>query len=136
MDHSFLGRGWGFPPAFDKGSRSVGMVAGEEDIDESLRILMGTRFLERVMRPDYGCGLRAMVFENINESTLTLLRNAIQRAVLHYEPRIDLVGIEVDKTSAKEGVLYITLDYRIRATNSRSNMVYPFYFLEGTNVSV
>ena len=111
------------------------MVAGKDDIDESLRILLGTKFLERVMQPEYGCGLKSLVFENINESTLTLLRDAIQRAILYFEPRIDLEDIEADETSANTGVLYITLNYRIRATNSRSNLVYPFYYLEGTNVS-
>lgn len=110
------------------------MVAGKEDIDESLRILMGTKLLERVMQPDYGCGLKSLVFETINESALTLLRDAIQRAVLYFEPRIDLEGVDVAE-EADKGVLYITLNYRIRSTNSRSNLVYPFYYLEGTNIS-
>ncbi len=113
---------------------SAKMVAGTEDIDESLRILLGTKFLERIMRPDYGCGLTSLVFENINGNTLTLLRDAIQRAVLFFEPRIDLESIEVDDGAVNEGKLYLTLHYKVRATNSRSNLVYPFYFLEGTNI--
>jgi len=96
---------------------------------------MGTKLLERVMRPEFGCGLRSMVFDIINETTLTQLRDTIQRAVLFYEPRIDLEGVYVDHSEAEEGRLLITLVYRIRATNSRSNMVYPFYYLEGTNLS-
>jgi len=135
MDQTFLGRGWSFPPEFNKTTKSAKMVEGEHDIDESLRILMGTKLLERVMRPEFGCGLRSMVFDIINETTLTQLRDTIQRAVLFYEPRIDLEGVYVDHSEAEEGRLLITLVYRIRATNSRSNMVYPFYYLEGTNLS-
>lgn len=134
-DKSFLGTGWSFPPEFNKNSRSVKMVSGGEDIDESLRILMATKPKERVMQPAYGCGLELLVFESINSSTLTLIRDTIKRAVLFFEPRIDLENIEIDEQRANEGVLYIKLTYTVRATNSRSNLVYPFYFLEGTNLA-
>ena len=135
MDKSFLGTGWGFPPEFDKGSKSVRMVSGEEDIVESLQILMATKLHERIMQPAYGCGLKLLVFENINETTLTFVRDAVERAVLFFEPRIDLEKIEIDESRASEGLLYIQLNYRVRTTNSRSNLVYPFYFQEGTNIS-
>jgi len=134
-DQSFLGSGWGFPPEFNMNSKAVRMVSGEEDIDESLRILMATAPNERIMQPAYGCGLKLLVFENINESTLTLIRDTIQRAVLFFEPRIDLEDIEIDEGRAYEGLLSIKLNYRVRTTNSRSNLVYPFYFQEGTNIS-
>lgn len=134
-DKSFLGTGWGFPPEFDKTAKAVRMVSKEEDIDESLRILMATLPKERVMQPAYGCGLQALVFENINESALTLIRDVIERAVLFFEPRINLEDIEIEQEHAYEGVLYIKLNYTVRTTNSRSNMVYPFYFQEGTNIS-
>lgn len=133
-DKSFLGTGWGFPPEFNKKSGTVGMVAGEEDIDESLRILIATLPKERVMQPAYGCGLKSLVFENITESTLTLVKDAIQRAVLFFEPRIDLEDIEINEEQAYGGVLYIKLHYTVRTTNSRSNLVYPFYFREATNL--
>ncbi len=134
IDKTFLGTGWGYPPEFDKNSRSVRLVSGIDDIDESLRVLMGTKPQERIMQPAYGCGLQTLIFENINESTLTLMKDAIQRAVLFFEPRIDLEEIEIDEERADEGVLYIKLIYKVRTTNSRSNLVYPFYFLEGTNI--
>lgn len=134
INNSFLGSGWGFPPEFNKHSKTVRMAAGEEDIDESLRILMATAPKERVMQPAYGCGLKSLLFETINESTITVIKDTIRRAVLFFEPRIDLENIEVDDTQAYEGVLYIELIYRVRTTNSRSNLVYPFYFLEGTNI--
>lgn len=133
-DKSFLGRGWGFPPEFDRYAQSARMVAAEEDINESLRILLATAPGERVMQPAYGCGLKQQVFETLNESTLTRIRDTIQRAVLFFEPRITLEDIELDTSAAPDGLLSITLVYVVRTTNSRSNMVYPFYFLEGTNI--
>lgn len=133
-DKSFLGSGWGFPPAFDRRSKSARIVAGEEDIKESLRILMATSPGERVMQPAYGCGLKGHVFESINENTLTVIRDTIQRAVLFFEPRISLEVVEINTAESHEGVLHIKLVYTVRTTNSRSNLVYPFYFLEGTNI--
>lgn len=133
-DKSFLGRGWAFPPEFDGGSGVARMVAGEADIAESLRILMATSPGERVMQPGYGCGLKALVFENISESAVTVVKDTIRRAILFFEPRITLEDIESDASRADEGVLILKLVYTIRATNSRSNLVYPFYFLEGTNI--
>lgn len=133
-DQSFLGSGWGFPPEFNRDASAVRMVHGAEDIEESLRILMATAPRERVMQPAYGCGLKQLVFESINESTLTLIRDAIQRAVLYFEPRVDLEEIEIDEEQAQEGVLLIKLNYRVRTTNSRTNLVFPFYFLQGTNL--
>jgi phage baseplate assembly protein W len=132
-DKSFLGIGWGFPPEFDRNEGAVRMVSGGDDIKESLRILISTVPQERIMQPAYGCGMKMQVFENITESTLTLLKDAIQRAVLFFEPRIDLDHIDIDEGAAAEGILYIDLHYVVRTTNSRSNLVYPFYFREATN---
>ncbi|ABK98001.1 GPW/gp25 family protein [Pelobacter propionicus] len=130
----FLGRGWGFPPEFQRHSCEVRMVAAEEDIRESLRILLSTIPGERLMHPEFGCGLNALMFEQMNESTVTALKDAIDRAVLFYEPRIILDGIDVDDGNIHDGVVLISLAYTVRSTNSRSNMVYPFYFLEGTDL--
>lgn len=135
-DKSFLGRGWAFPPRFDAASGSVRMVEAETDIEESLRILLGTMPGERVMRPDFGCDLRTHVFKGIGETTYTAIRDSIQQAVLHFEPRITLEDIEIDDSDAYDGVLKLNLVYTVRTTNTRSNLVFPFYFLEATNVSV
>lgn len=134
-DKSFLGKGWGFPPQFDKQTGEVRTVSGEEDIEESLRILMSTLPRERVMQPSYGCGLKGLVFESINESTLTQMRDTIQRAVLFFEPRIELDDVEFNEEDAYGGILYIKLHYTVRTTNTRTNLVYPFYFREGTDIA-
>jgi len=133
-DRVFLGTGWSFPPEFDRRLKAVKMVSGEEDIRESLRILLATAPGERVMQPSYGCGLKQLVFETMSESVVTEIKDLIERAVLFFEPRITLTRIEVDTVDVYEGLLKIALDYTVRTTNTRSNMVYPFYFLEGTNL--
>ena len=133
-DRAFLGTGWSFPPEFDRAAKAVKMVSGEEDIQESLRILLSTVPGERVLQPSYGCGLKRMVFEQVTESTITEMKDLIERAVLFFEPRISLTSIEVDTSQVYEGLIRIRLDYVVRETNTRTNMVYPFYFLEGTNL--
>ena len=137
-DKSFLGVGWSFPPEFHKHANAIGvkMVAEEEDIGESLRILLSTVPGERIMQPSYGCGLHTMVFETINESTITELKDIIERAVLFFEPRITLESVDIDTDESLEGRLKIQLNYTVRKTNTRSNIVYPFYYLEGSQVRV
>jgi len=138
VDKAFLGSGWSFPPEFHRHADSLGvkMVVEEADIAESLGILLSTSPGERLMQPSYGCGLQAMVFETINQSTITRLKDLIDRAVLFFEPRITLDDIDINTEDALEGVLKIRLNYTVRKTNSRSNIVYPFYYLEGSQVQV
>jgi len=138
MDKAFLGVGWGFPPEFHKQANAIGvkMVAEEEDIGESLAILLSTRPGERIMQPAYGCGLHSMVFETINESTVTELKDIIERAILFFEPRITLGSIDVNTEDVLDGKLLIQLNYTVRKTNTRSNIVYPFYYLEGSRVHI
>jgi hypothetical protein len=137
QDKSFLGRGWGFPPQFERnnGVLELQMVSLEDDIKESLAILLSTAPGERMMQPSFGCGLNSMVFDNIDESTITELKDLIERAILFFETRISLDEIEIDIRAVYEGLLSINIQYTIRTTNSRSNIVYPFYFQEGTDIS-
>lgn len=135
-DKAFLGVGWSFPPEFSRRGDAVDlkMVSAEEDIAESLRILLSTRPGERVMQPNFGCGLHSMIFETINETAVTEIRDLIERAVLFYEPRITLESVDVDTEGAIDGQLKIQLSYTVRETNTRSNFVYPFHYLEGSDV--
>ncbi len=130
---NYLGKGWAFPPAFIK-NIGVEMAEAEEDIRQSLQILFSTTPGERIFRFDYGCNIRQWVFEEMKLSIKTLITDEIKRAILYYEPRIDVEKINVEIKDPSEGILWIDLDYRIRQTNNRSNMVYPFYFKEGTNL--
>lgn len=134
QDNTFLGRGWSFPPRFDLVRRTVVMVEEDEDIAESLRLILSTTQGERIMDPKFGSTLSAFVFDSIDSLFINRIKDSIRTAVLHHEPRITLDNIAVNTTQAAKGVVYITLFYTIRKINVRSNMVYPFYFKEGTNL--
>ena len=110
------------------------MVSAELDIQQSLQILLATAPGERVMQPTFGCGLKGKMFENFNESSATLMKDLIQRAILFFEPRVSVDKIDIREQDVQAGEVIIDIAYIVRATNSRHNMVYPFYFREGTNV--
>jgi phage baseplate assembly protein W len=128
--NSFLGTGWAFPPQFGR-SGQVAMVSDAHDIHESLFILLSTRPGERVMHPLYGCALRSIVFENVSESLKTEVRAMITRAIERCEPRVTVELVSVYMDPARDGVLVIEVMYRIRATNTVHNLVYPFYLATG-----
>jgi uncharacterized protein len=126
-DPGFLGTGWAFPPTFDIRSRAAGLVSAAQDVRESLRILMLTHPGERVMHPTYGCGLRRLVFEQVTSSLLTEIRSMIERSVLLFEPRVELEAVQFDTSDLPQGVLRIRLDYSLRSSNTRDNLVFPLY---------
>ena len=134
-DANFLGRGWAFPPAFTPGGAEVLTVSGEDDIEQSLGILLATRRGERVMRPDFGCDLNEFLFEEVTPALVGQVRDLVSDAVLHHEPRVLLNEVEVSDAQAGDGLLLVTIDYTVRATNSRYNLVYPFYLRESTGQS-
>lgn len=132
---SFLGKGWSFPPSFDKATKSVRMLRDEDDIQSSLEILLATMPGERIMQPRFGCNLDELQFESVDTTLKTVIKDRIETAILYYEPRIDLNDIELIPDQELEGVLVIVLTYTVRSTNSRFNFVYPFYKAEGSNLS-
>lgn len=134
-NNSFLGTGWSFPPEFSKRG-TVRMVSADEDIKQSLLIILSTDLGERVMQPSFGCGIKSQIYDNINESSITILKDLIQRAILFYEPRVKLDSIDTDISDAYEGRLNFMIEYSIIATNTRHNIVFPFYLMEGTDVQI
>ena len=134
ISNSFLGTGWSFPPAFSKTEKQTAMLSDEADIQSSLEILLSTRPGERVMRPDYGCNLDELVFEPLTTTFKTYIKDLVATAILYHEARIEVNKIELDDTGDLEGKIVLSLEYTIRATNSRYNFVYPFYRIEGTEV--
>lgn len=131
---SFLGTGWSFPPEFNKQLSEVEMSSDEKDIKESLIIILSTRVGERIMHPDFGCNLDELIFAPVNLTLITYVKDLIETAILYFESRIDLDKVNIVTSSDIEGELLIELDYTIRSTNSRRNLVYPFYRGEGTDV--
>lgn len=130
----FLGRGWGFPPAFD--TKGVGMTTGVEDIEKSLEILLSTRLRERIMLPEYGCNLDVFLFESINTSLRTQIKETVKDAIYYHEPRIDPLNVTLEQPPESLGSLFIVIEYRIRATNTRYNYVFPFYKEEATQLAI
>jgi uncharacterized protein len=128
---AFLGQGWAMPVALDERTGTVASVAYEEDIRQSILIILETAPGERVMRPDFGCGIYDLVFEAIDSSALQRIRSTVQDALRTFEARIDVLGVAVDESAASDGRLLIEVEYNVRRTNQIGNLVFPFYFREG-----
>ena len=124
----FLGVGWAFP-ATTVPPGEVAMAAYDEDVRQAVRIILGTAPGERAMRPDFGAGLPALVFEPLSGTTLELARHRVEEALILWEPRIDSIGVTVT-ADGPVGRLNIEVNYRVRATNTFYNLVYPFYLTE------
>jgi hypothetical protein len=136
INDDFLGMGWSFPPNFDAGNAGVDMTEKMEDIHKSLEILLTTTIGERVMEPKYGCNMADLLFEPLNTTTITIMKDRIQTAILYFEPRIDAKNIELSTDDELEGVVLISVEYIVRSTNSRFNFVYPYYKDEGTELQM
>lgn len=129
MPKTFLGKGWGFPVTVTA-EGALDVAAYEESVRQSVLIILGTAKGERVMRPDFGCGIYDLVFEPNSASTVGKVSQAVRQALLLFEPRIDVIDIKVRTEAGGERML-IDIDYQVRATNNVFNLVYPFYLERG-----
>jgi phage baseplate assembly protein W len=128
---AFLGVGWAFPPCVGAdGGTSIAIY--DEDIRQSIRIILGTERGERVMRPDFGAGLRSFLFGPISPTTLQRVKARVEDALLRWEARIDVLRVAVTIDPVQRSLLLIDISYRVRATNTLTNLVYPFYLQEGS----
>jgi phage baseplate assembly protein W len=126
-DTDFLGLGWNFPVGLDGGSQ-IGLTPdGEESVRQSIWTILATSPGERVMRPDFGCGLHDLVFGVNNAATGTAVTRAVKDALATWEPRIDVLDVYAAPDPSRPNVLVIEINYQVRSTNSRFNLVYPFY---------
>ena len=130
---AFLGVGWAFPVRFEA-DQVVSMVAYEDDVREAICIILGTNRGERVMRPEFGAGLRDFLFAPVTTTTMARIRTRVEEALIDWEPRIDVEEVKVEAASSLNNQIDITLRYRVRATNTLHNLVYPFYLEEGVEV--
>ena len=131
MEKNFLGVGWKYP-VYVTIEGKIAKSEYEEDIKEAIWIILGTVKGERVMRPDFGCGIHDLVFTPINTATITLVENSVREALTIWEPRIELIKVEASSVKSEEGKMLVSIDYRVRTTNNRFNLVYPFYIKEGS----
>ena len=126
----FLGKGWKFPIRVN-GRGGLSYVSGAQSIAESIWIILSTPLNSRIMRPQFGCGIHDYVFAPNNTTTRALLAQQVQRALLRWEPRIDVLDVRLESPPETPNTLMIHVDYRIRANNAFHNMVYPFFINEG-----
>jgi hypothetical protein len=129
VDSTFLGVGWQFYVGVDDQGR-IASAAYEESIRQAIGIILRTAPGERVMRPDFGCGIHDLVFEVNSASTATRVATQVRQALLRWEPRINVSDVQVT-AGEDDAVLFIGIEYKVRATNNSFNLVYPFY-LEGS----
>lgn len=131
MSASFLGKGWQFPIQVDETTGRIKLSAGEENIAESIRIILRTFHGERVMRPEFGSGVNNFLFSETSATNRGLLKSTIMRAIIEWEPRVDEVDVSVTMDSQQPTLLQVAVAYRIRQTNEIANLVYPFYLESG-----
>jgi phage baseplate assembly protein W len=130
MAAGFLGVGWKFPVNMDTRGK-IQMSEYEEDIREAIWIILATSKGERVMRPDFGSGIHEFVFATVDIATIGFIESSVREALAMYEPRIEVLNVEVSTEEIHQGKLLISIDYRVLDTNSEFNLVYPFYLTEG-----
>jgi phage baseplate assembly protein W len=130
VSEQFIGRGWAFPLRTDA-TGGIAMVSREREIEEAIRLILGTSPGERPMRPEFGCRIHDFVFASADGSTASLVAAEVQRALGRWEPRIDVVDVAVSFDATDAGVLYLDIRYEVRATNDRRNLVFPFYMIPG-----
>jgi uncharacterized protein len=124
----FIGRGWAFPVRADaKGD--VALVAGATEIEQSIRLILGTSPGERPMRPDFGCGIHDLVFASVDSTLVGRVAQHVQTALRHWEPRIDVHGVDTRVDEDDPSILYVDVEYSIRRRNDRRNLVFPFYVI-------
>jgi phage baseplate assembly protein W len=133
MSKPFLGIGTGFPLAIDPATHGLVRAEYEESVRQSILVILGTAKGERVMRPDFGCGIHDLVFANVSAATIGRIIREVHESLLRLEPRIDVTQVDVTP-GRTSNVLLIDIDYEVRATNTAFNLVYPFYVQQGAGI--
>ncbi len=126
MGQDFLGTGWAFPVLPDPSGR-LRYASGEASIQDCLLVLLQTATGERVMRPDFGTTAPTLVFAPGSPANLRMLENSITDAIQAYEPRVQLDSVVAEPTPGQENQVVVSVNYRIRRTNTKANLVFPFY---------
>jgi len=130
MAQQFIGRGWSFPMRIDAAG-GVAMVSDDHNIQQAMRLVLGTAPGERPMRPAFGCRIHEHVFASADATTAGLISYEVRSALKQWEPRIDVTDVDVGFDDDRPSVVYIDISYRIRSTNDPRNLVFPFYTIPG-----
>ena len=124
----FIGRGWAFPLRTDATGR-IGLVDGSRELEESIRLILGTSFGERPMRPDFGCGIHDLIFASPDSTTAGRVAHEVRMSLNRWEPRIDVLGVDVSYEAIDQGALLIDIRYQAARSNDPRNLVFPFYVI-------
>jgi len=131
VTRAFLGVGWKFPLQVTS-SGKIARAQYEQRVEESIYLILSTAKGERVMLPDFGCGIHDLVFGINDPRTRSAVVQQVRQALTRYERRIDVLDISADSSEGQPNLLLIRINYRIRANNAIGNLVYPFYINERT----
>jgi hypothetical protein len=126
MSDEFIGSGWGFPMRTDR-TGGIALVTGEREVEESVRLILGTAMGERPMRPEFGCRIHDYVFAPADAATAAMIAYEVRSSLLRWEPRIEVADVTVEPDETDATTLYITIDYTIPRSNDPRNLVFPFY---------
>ncbi|HEU5003792.1 MAG TPA: GPW/gp25 family protein [Actinomycetota bacterium] len=128
MTEDFVGKGWAFPVR-TSASGGIALVGREQEVEEAIRLIIGTAYGERPMRPEFGCAIHDFVFAAVTGSTAGRIAYEVRRSIERWEPRVDVEGIAVTTDPADASTVYIDVQYSIRGTNDPRNLVFPFYVI-------
>lgn len=128
MAEEFIGRGWAFPLRTDP-TGSIALVSGDRELEESMRLILGTAPGERPMRPEFGCRIQEFVFAPSDATTAGRIAHEVRSALVRWEPRVELLGVDVYPADEDRSTLYIDVHYQERSTNDPRNLVFPFYLI-------
>ncbi|MEF8783983.1 MAG: GPW/gp25 family protein [Haloarculaceae archaeon] len=129
MAEDFLGTGWAFPVKTDYRG-DIELSSADENIQQAVKIIIGTAKGERAMRPEFGCEIHDYVFASADPATLSIIEDSVEEALVQWEPRIDVESVDAQQDETNPNRVLVDIDYWIRKTNSDANMVYPFYLKE------
>ncbi len=128
-----IGTGWSFPPSFSKDTRSVRMVSGEEEIAQSIKIIIFTKVGERLFHPNFGTDLDSFLYElNVNSLIITRIQQMVEDAIYNYEPRVDVDDVDV-RNDFDNNSIEISVSYTIKGNDTQNNLVFPFYLEDNNN---
>jgi phage baseplate assembly protein W len=130
VNEEFIGRGWAFPLRVDA-TGGIALVGREQEVEEAIRLILGTSPGERPMRPEFGCRIHEYLFSPADSETAGAIAREVRGALQRWEPRIDVVDVTVTFDAREATLLYIDVSYAIKASNDRRNLVFPFYVIPG-----
>ena len=128
MSEEFVGSGWAFPMRVNT-SGGIALVSRERELEESIRLILGTAYGERPMRPEFGCAIHDYVFASADATTAGRIAYEVRASLERWEPRVEVISVEVNIDPEDASTLYIDIGYSVRGTNDPRNLVFPFYVI-------